>query len=63
MKRTAKNGKAGVHLDRAQETRKNGQNKYYLLATLHTLFLISKARNISSEKDRDEQADYSHEKP
>jgi hypothetical protein len=29
MERTAKNEKAGVHLDRAQETRKNGQNKYY----------------------------------
>jgi hypothetical protein len=39
---------------RKQETRKNGQNKDYWLAALHTLFLVSKARNISSEKDRDE---------
>jgi hypothetical protein len=29
MERTAKDENAGVHLDRVQETRKNGQNKYY----------------------------------
>jgi hypothetical protein len=29
MERTAKNEKAGAHLDRVQEMRKNGQNKYY----------------------------------